>query len=603
MSKNSKKLSMILIVITIVVSVFNFNFFIDSVHPLFRVLPIIVSIVIVTVGIVLAIMDSQFRSSIAVTILMGVFVFNSFGVAYASYNLVEDVNNPVSFVGLNVVEAFDTSKQNDVELEIEYAYSDTTETGYVMAEFKDSIFNPNKVTLLVSEGADYNKEVILPDFSGMTVDDFLIFAEENHLKNVKTSFKVSDQKRDVAINQSLKGVIKRNDELKVEFSFGLEEPNAAIKVESFENYSLLRSEVSFQRYNISYAIEEDFSDIVPVGKVIDSNQEVGIEIDPTTEGIKILISKGKAVVIPDFTEFTIDQLKEWALENGVTLSIIDAFHNDLETGEIISISVNKDDKISSNTTINVTVSKGQLVMINSENYNDIEKFLKENEREYTLEYDFSTTVAEDSIISISHKPGDVILVEDDVRIVVSKGKSAKVPNFIGLTEKSAIKLCKDSGFTCNIISGGYSSTAKGLVNKQSIKAGNDVLEGINITISISQGPRPAGGGSTGGSNPGGGNNGGNKPGGGGGGDPQPPACDSSFSKYVGIQDDWILNQGGSAGSKRTLERMLKQERPNVRWKVILKESNEGVPGGLHETSPFKGGVVRDCDEIIIYLNE
>ena len=71
-------------------------------------------------------------------------------------------------------------------------------------------------------------------------------------------------------------------------------------------------------------------------------------------------------------------------------------------------------------------------------------------------YEFSDTVANGEIISISKNVGDTIQNGEEISIVISEGKQLTIPNLIGKSRSEAKKICNQEGITCSFVYGSYS---------------------------------------------------------------------------------------------------------------------------------------------------
>ena len=71
-----------------------------------------------------------------------------------------------------------------------------------------------KLMVVISNGPNYDKEVLLSNFVGLNVDEAIKFIEENFMNNVTFDFVASnDTERDIVINQNIKGQVKRNSDV------------------------------------------------------------------------------------------------------------------------------------------------------------------------------------------------------------------------------------------------------------------------------------------------------------------------------------------------------------------------------------------------------
>jgi beta-lactam-binding protein with PASTA domain len=110
---------------------------------------------------------------------------------------------------------------------------------------------------------------------------------------------------------------------------------------------------------------------------------------------------------------------------------------------------------------------------------------------YEEQREFNETVKAGEVIKYSYNVGDTMRNNDPVVVTISNGKSTSVPNVTGLTKAEATTKLKNAGFGYSFVYSYSNSVAQGKVIKQSISAGSKVAEGTTITVTISNGPKPA----------------------------------------------------------------------------------------------------------------
>ena len=83
-------------------------------------------------------------------------------------------------------------------MEQEYEYSDLIDEYHIIyqdVKAGTKLKKINKVTVLVSEGPNPDKEIILPNMVGWESEDVLKYIEDNHLTNVLIEFVQSENKK------------------------------------------------------------------------------------------------------------------------------------------------------------------------------------------------------------------------------------------------------------------------------------------------------------------------------------------------------------------------------------------------------------------------
>ena len=403
-------------------------------------------------------------------------------------NLPKDEYVP-NFYNQSILEVNKWKKENNIKVNENYEYSDNVLKDYIISQ---SIMPPTltknikEITITISLGPDLNKEIIIPSFIGLKYDEVLKYIEENHLSNVKIEYQKSEKDPDTVISQSKSGTLKRSDEITLVFAKETDELNE-IEIIDFTNKSKLYATSWLEKYGFKVEINEDYSDEINEGYVI--NQNVKNEVkNPKTDTITLTISKGKKVLAPDIASMNIDEINKWAIENNVKINYIEEYSDDKKMGDVISSSVSEGNLIDKDKKVEIKVSKGKLEMIKLTTISEFTNWAENNNVSYDINYENSDTVKKDDIIKCSHKTGDTIKKDDTVIITVSRGKVITIPNFVGMTKNDIQSKCNNINLSCNFKNGGLTeNTKKDIAISQSKKSNTKVSEGTSLTITLSAG--------------------------------------------------------------------------------------------------------------------
>ena len=118
-------------------------------------------------------------TAITSLIVLGTITFNGLYIADI-INLPKQSYLP-NFESENLTKAINWTEENDVKTDQDFEYSDTTQKYSVISQSEKAetlTKNLNNVDFVVSNGPDYNKEVILADMTGWNVDNVLNFVEK-----------------------------------------------------------------------------------------------------------------------------------------------------------------------------------------------------------------------------------------------------------------------------------------------------------------------------------------------------------------------------------------------------------------------------------------
>ena len=403
-------------------------------------------------------------------------------------NLPKDEFVP-NFYNQSILEVNEWKKANNINVIEKYEYSDTVKKDYVISQ---DISSPTltkdvkEIVITISLGPDLDKEVVVPNFIGLSYDEVLKYIEENHLSNVKIEYQKSEKTKDTVISQSKSGTMKRNDEIIIIFAKDTDE-FGEMEIIDFTNESKLYATSWLTKYGFKYEIIDDYSDEIDEGYVM--NQSAKNEIkNPETDTITLTISKGKKILAPDILAMSVDEINKWAIQNNVNISYKEEYNDEIKLGDVISTSINQGEEINKDKKVEIAISKGKLEMIKLTSINDFTNWAENNGVSYDINYENSDTVKKDDIIKCSHKTGDVIKKDDTVIVTVSRGKVITIPNFVGMNKNDIQTKCQNINLSCSFKYGGYTeSTKKDIAISQSKKGGTSVSEGTGLTITLSAG--------------------------------------------------------------------------------------------------------------------
>lgn len=390
------------------------------------------------------------------------------------------------FESKNLTKAINWTEENNIKTEQNFEYSDTEEKYSIISQSKKPetlTKNIKKVDFTVSNGPDYNKDVILTDMTNWNVDDVLKFIDNNFLNSVAINFEENlNIKKDTVISQSNNGNIKRSTALIFNVSLGDKNSLKPIKLKDLKNESLLHAEVYLGRNGILYELKYDFSNTIKKGNVITSSVKEGTTVKPD-EKITLTISKGKEIKVPNLKNKTMSYITKWMVENNIQINYKDRYDNNIKSGRVIESNYKEGDIIEEGTTVDIIFSKGPLVMKKFDNINDFKSWADTNGIKYEIKEEFNEEIEKDKIIKTSIEEGKNINLEETITVYVSKGIAVKVPNFIGKSKSEVQKECDSLGINCSFTES-YSTKTKGTVIAQNINAGTEISKGDTIVITL-----------------------------------------------------------------------------------------------------------------------
>lgn len=499
------------------------------------------------------------------------------------------------FSNTTLSEAIAWTEANNIKFEQSFEYSDVTEKYDVISQSEKAgtlTKQLEKIKLTVSNGPDYNKEVVVTDMEGWNIDDAVKVIDENFLNSVTVNFEDNKEiKRDTIINQSKSGTMKRNDAIVFKVSIGDKNALKPINIKDMKNMTTFKATLYLNRNAIDYELKYDFSNSVKKGNVISSSVKKGTKVSPGDK-ITLTISKGKKIVVPELENMKFSEVTKWLTGNNLKINYSDKYDNKVKSGNVISATYKKGDIIEEDTTIGIVVSKGKLLMQEFKSLADFKTWAEKYSIKYEVKEEFNNDVKKGDVIKFSIEANKSIDPDSGVTVYVSKGKAIEIPNFVGKTKSEIQKQCDNLKISCSFTTEYSASVKEGNAISQSKKVGEQIAEGDSISIAIatskknnttsSGSNKPSSGGSTGGSgNTGGGN---------------VDTCDKSRTKQV-----WL----NASGSVLQTQQLIKNQNPGIKFNFITIDPGYGTTGSITKNTTIKydGKFLNYCDTYVIEIIE
>lgn len=398
-----------------------------------------------------------------------------------------NINTPIlevkNFQGKSITEVMKWASKNNIKVNQEYEYSDMIDEYSVISQSK---IKNNEITVAVSEGANPYKEIIVPSMITWDDERVINFVKDNHLSNVVVEFISSDKAKDTVIEQNVSGNLKRNDELKLTFSYGEELGFNEVKLIDFTNKSKFEVEFFMKKHSLNYEFNSDFSKKIKRGYAAKQSIKAGEMVPVGGDSVIVTISKGKQIKIPNLKKMDLEELTLWAIKNKVKLSFEDKYDDSIKENEVIGFNYDEGSIIEQGTVIKVTLSRGSLKMPKFTNIDDFYDWANKYNIKYEEKHEFSDSIKAGEIIKFSYKTGQKIKNNDIIIVTISDGEKVKVPSLVGLSKSEAITKLEKANLNYSFIYQN-SSTTKNKVLAQSISSGSEISRGTTITVTLSSG--------------------------------------------------------------------------------------------------------------------
>ena len=552
-------------------------------------------LLIIMTGFLISFKKSFFKNKTAPTVITSLLVISAVifnGLYMTNIIKLPTQNYLPNFESKNLTKAINWTEKYNIKTDQDFEYSDTTKKYNVISQSEKAetlTKTIDNVDFVVSNGPDYNKELILADMTGWNVDDLLKFINENFLNNVAINFEENTQiKKDTIINQNKTGQIKRNEPLIFTVSLGNKEALSPIKLKNLKNENLLNAEVYLGRNGILYQLKYEFSNQIEKGKIINSNPKENETVKPG-ELVTLTVSKGKEIKVPNLKNKTMSYITKWMVENNLQINYSDKYDNNIKSGRVIESNYKEGDIIEEGTTVDIIFSKGPLVMKKFDNINDFKSWADTNQLKYEIKEEFNDEFEQNKIIKTSIEEGTNINVNDIITVYVSKGKAITVPNFVNKTKSEVQNECNNLGITC-IFNEEYSTKSSGKVINQSIAEGTQISKGDNIIITIATNKKTNTNKTSSNKNnsssttrPSGGNN----SSGGGSSNNNPTVTNKTFNDIF-IQPTWLTSTTPETNCNTIKSNIQSQTSNRVNITCKYAPSNEGrAVGKIHEESAYQ----------------
>lgn len=407
---------------------------------------------------------------------------------YSVFSISYSKNNDIyvnDFINKNITEVIEWANHNNIELIELHEYSDTVLKNHIIMQeygINTLIKDIKTMTITISDGPNYDKEIIVSNLIGFSYDEVMKYIEDNHLNNVEIEFIESDLEKDTVIEQIGSGSLKRNSNIKLIFSKGKEIEEISVK--DLKGLSLFQAISYLKRYSINYDIEYVYSENISKNYVI--SQDIVNEI--VKDKLKLTVSKGREIKVPDLTKMTSNEISIWAFNNNIKIKYNEVYNKDFELGKIIKQEFETGSIIEEDSTFTITISKGSMTMPKITNLSEFKIWANSNNIIYEEVYEFSNDYKSGEIIKTSPEENSKITENDTIVITISKGKSTTIPNLTGLSKTDIINKCQKAELNCTFTYKGYTeNTKKDISLKQSKPSGSTVATGTNVLITLSSG--------------------------------------------------------------------------------------------------------------------
>ena len=272
-----------------------------------------------------------------------------------------------------------------------------------------------------------------------------------------------------------------------------------VKVPDVTGKTYEEAQKELNKYDLGIHKSTAPSDTVEKGKIISQDPADGKKVKKHTT-VNVVISSGeeaKTTTIPNVVGMSeADAEKALQDKNLVVKKGDPVYSDDVEQGEVVSVSPSEGAEVKEGTTVTLVISKGNqpatVPKLTGKSQSDAEAALSQAGLSGNATEDYSDTVEEGVIISQDTDAGKEVSKGTTIGYVVSKGPKmtvVTVPSILSFDKNAAEKKLKEAGLVPEYLGedDSVNEYGQGQVSYQSISAGTQVEKGTTVQYKVSKG--------------------------------------------------------------------------------------------------------------------
>ena len=249
-------------------------------------------------------------------------------------------------------------------------------------------------------------------------------------------------------------------------------------------------------------ISEEYSEDVAEGLVISQSPEEKESVKTGT-AISFVVSLGEppadAVEVPNLLGMTASEAEAELTMAGLVAKQGDAVYDEeRDPGTVATQSPEEGAQVDAGSEVVYCLSLGKKTVeipdLVGKTRSTAKSSLEALNLEVVVEEEYSDSVNEDDVISVSPSAGSKVNEGSTVTITVSKGskpvEKVTVPDLLDATQTDATNALTELGLEVKVNTTKSIASKKGMVAKQSVSAGTSVAKGSTVTITVGDGSEP-----------------------------------------------------------------------------------------------------------------
>lgn len=252
----------------------------------------------------------------------------------------------LDFTGKSIAEARTWSLKNQIELDEHYRFENAVDSDTIISQnipAGSKIAKKSVISLDISKGPDPDEKIAVPVLATMSAPDIQAWIDDNKLLNTQlnqeNSSTVESGKfirsgfRDVAVD---KDHFRRKDYLTIYISKGLADLTTSVTVPVITGMAKTAADSWAATNSITLNYTPQISETVLLDVIISQDKEAGVIVQSGST-IKLVVSAGAGIVIPDFSKISKEDAP--AIEPALLVTVKTQYSNYIAFGDLISQSV------------------------------------------------------------------------------------------------------------------------------------------------------------------------------------------------------------------------------------------------------------------------
>ncbi|MCI5774181.1 MAG: PASTA domain-containing protein [Erysipelotrichaceae bacterium] len=222
------------------------------------------------------------------------------------------------------------------------------------------IHKDTPLNFTISKGPDPDELIEFPDLKNMDYDSVTAWKNENKLLNTKINTVYNDNvPENAVIDYNLKNVAENNftrgTNLTINISRG-KAPAGQVTIDDLSGKTFEEVQTWAKNKKITLTKQEAYSDTIDIGKVISQSAASGTTIKEGEELI-VVVSKGKAVIIPNLVGYDATMLEAWTSDPDNKVTVVKREkYSDQAQGTVISQSIPEGSQVDQGTVLELGIS-------------------------------------------------------------------------------------------------------------------------------------------------------------------------------------------------------------------------------------------------------